>query len=305
MSQTLDNLSYTWNNAGTTFTGIKYNVTDTASNAASLLMDLQVGGTSKFSVNKTGAVTATSYTGPSTMLFGTTANDSVRLSVSGSSMVFVSATQIRVPNFGVTFCADNSINTPEFTILRDAANTLAQRNSTNAQTFNLYNTYTDASNYKRASFIQTATGLVLDSQFLGTGTEPDNILELKSGGTSKFIVKKDGSIFGFPNSSASNYSICFGYSSTASGSTSGVFGGEGNTASNNQAVCIGGRGNLSTANGAISHGFWSLADKVNQYAQGIRVSNAGDAQYSRLIAFNTTADATPTNHYPKQCNLAS
>lgn len=49
----------TWNNSGVTFTGIKLNITDTASNAASLLMDLQVAGTSKFKVDKGGAVTTT------------------------------------------------------------------------------------------------------------------------------------------------------------------------------------------------------------------------------------------------------
>jgi hypothetical protein len=49
-------LAQTWNNAAVTFTGAKFNVTDTASNAASLLMDLQVGGTSRFSVAKDGNV---------------------------------------------------------------------------------------------------------------------------------------------------------------------------------------------------------------------------------------------------------
>lgn len=48
----------TWNNAGVTFTGWKLNVTDTASNAASLLMDLQVAGASKFSVRKDGRIVA-------------------------------------------------------------------------------------------------------------------------------------------------------------------------------------------------------------------------------------------------------
>jgi len=52
MPQTLDNLTYTWNNVSTTFTGIKYNVTDTASAAGSLLMDLQRGGTTQFAVQK-------------------------------------------------------------------------------------------------------------------------------------------------------------------------------------------------------------------------------------------------------------
>lgn len=48
------NLSQTWNNSVVAFRGLQYNVTDTASNANSLLMDLQVGGTSQFSVNKVG-----------------------------------------------------------------------------------------------------------------------------------------------------------------------------------------------------------------------------------------------------------
>jgi len=54
------NLSQTWNASGTTFTGFKFNATDTASASGSLLMDLQVGGVSKFNVTKTGAATGTS-----------------------------------------------------------------------------------------------------------------------------------------------------------------------------------------------------------------------------------------------------
>ncbi len=53
-------LQQTWNTTGTP-TAIKLNVTDTASNTNSLLMDLQVTGTSKFSVNKNGGISATTY----------------------------------------------------------------------------------------------------------------------------------------------------------------------------------------------------------------------------------------------------
>jgi hypothetical protein len=42
----------TWNNAGVTFTGIKYNVTDTASNASSLVADLQLNGSTVLGVRK-------------------------------------------------------------------------------------------------------------------------------------------------------------------------------------------------------------------------------------------------------------
>jgi hypothetical protein len=57
LNGTLLNMSQTWGGTGT-YTGIKYDVTDSGpSNAASLLMDLQVGGASKFKVSKIGLVT--------------------------------------------------------------------------------------------------------------------------------------------------------------------------------------------------------------------------------------------------------
>ena len=44
----------TWNNAGVTFSGWKLNITNTASAAASTLIDLQVGAASKFNVDRSG-----------------------------------------------------------------------------------------------------------------------------------------------------------------------------------------------------------------------------------------------------------
>ena len=54
-SNSVLDLATTWNTTGTP-TAIKLNVTDTASNASSLLMDLQVGGTSKLALLKSGKV---------------------------------------------------------------------------------------------------------------------------------------------------------------------------------------------------------------------------------------------------------
>lgn len=48
----------TWNSGGTTFDGIKLNVTDTASASASTLINLQVASSSKFSISKGGNITA-------------------------------------------------------------------------------------------------------------------------------------------------------------------------------------------------------------------------------------------------------
>ena len=52
-------LTDTWNDGATTFNGIKLDVTDTASAADSKLLDLQVGGVSRFSVDKDGGATLT------------------------------------------------------------------------------------------------------------------------------------------------------------------------------------------------------------------------------------------------------
>lgn len=68
------NITQTWNAGAVTFTGLKLNITDTASAAASLLLDLQVAGTTKFNVTKGGLVTS-----------GITAFGSAAYGASGSS----------------------------------------------------------------------------------------------------------------------------------------------------------------------------------------------------------------------------
>lgn len=57
MTAFIYDLTDTWDDASTEFTSIKMNVTDTNSDSASKLMDLQVGGISKFTVDKSGNIT--------------------------------------------------------------------------------------------------------------------------------------------------------------------------------------------------------------------------------------------------------
>lgn len=52
----------------------------------------------------------------------------------------------------------------------DAADELALRNSTTAQAFHVYNTYTDASNYERLEFKWDTNVATIDSTAAGTGT---------------------------------------------------------------------------------------------------------------------------------------
>ena len=61
-------------------------------------------------------------------------------------------------------------STRDVVLARDAAGTLAQRNGTNAQTFRLYNTFTDASNYERGFLRWSSNVFEVGPEAAGTGT---------------------------------------------------------------------------------------------------------------------------------------
>lgn len=64
----------TWNASGVVFTAWKLNVTNTASSSGSLLLDLQVGAVSKFSVDKGGTVSCVAF---NALSFASVGGDSV------------------------------------------------------------------------------------------------------------------------------------------------------------------------------------------------------------------------------------
>lgn len=69
-SAPLIDVSQTWNNGAVTFTAAKVNVTNTASAAASLLQDWQVGGTSLLSIRKDGRIDMGATTGEKLGVYG-------------------------------------------------------------------------------------------------------------------------------------------------------------------------------------------------------------------------------------------
>jgi len=116
-------ISQTWDALAVAFTAFKVNATSTNSAAGSLLLDLQTGGTSVLNVRKDGLTTITAINFNN----GTYGGDAnwwapSGLNILGTSYISFGAADVR--------------------IYRDAANTLALRNGTNAQTFNVYGTYT-------------------------------------------------------------------------------------------------------------------------------------------------------------------
>jgi hypothetical protein len=161
----ISNLTTTWNNVSTTFTGIKLNVTDTASAAASLLIDLQKGGTSQFSVSKSGELAllntgATRIQGQYGSGFYTTGEWRI-----GTAQWLGRDSVIQWDSSGVP-----TSNSTDLVVRRDAAAVLAQRNGVNAQTFRLYNTFTDVSNYERGFMRWNTNVLEIGAEAAGTGT---------------------------------------------------------------------------------------------------------------------------------------
>lgn len=157
-------VTQTWNAGAVTFTGALLNVTSTASAAASLLMDLQVASVSQWNVTKAGKVTQLGV-----LVLPSGAANAPSLAIGATSQGFYSRTtkvisvgldgiatplaEFNQASAGFVLCAswpiawtsssqDASGGTQDTFIYRDAAATLALRNSTTAQRFRVYNTFT-------------------------------------------------------------------------------------------------------------------------------------------------------------------
>jgi hypothetical protein len=226
------NLAQTWNNAAITFTGLKANVTDTASASSSLLMDLQVGGVSRVSATKAGNFFANSYNvgngangywdinGPRLPLAASyqwsstsnaTASADLFVSRRGTANLRFGAADAAAPvaqTLSVQSVVAGTSNTAgaALTITGSqgtgtgaggsiifqvapagssgtAQNALVQfLEATSTRLFNIYDTYTDASNYRRASMYWSSGVFFIDND-LNAGTGVTNAtMTLKSRG---------------------------------------------------------------------------------------------------------------------------
>ena len=218
------NITQTWNNSASTFTGIKYNVTNTASASGSLLLDLQLGGSSVFNVSSTGNrlldvksgtfyvsslgtlnSSSTAYVGGVTgyVSMGPTAAYQVGGVNCGYSVFALSSggtAKFAMDSNSVYLCSGNALSFSstiytsgiDLTLNRDAANTFGQRNTTNAQTYRIYNTYTDASNYERAKLEWSGNVFRVGTERLGTGSTANTRLDLQTDGTTRVAISTTG-----------------------------------------------------------------------------------------------------------------
>ena len=141
----LVDLATTWNTLGTP-TALKLNVANTLSNAASNLMDLQVGGVSKFTVNKSGELSMNSLDPATKIAY---ANAGFQFFGSGGVGFYLgqdgsgngNAVMSSTGYIGFSSVATPSSSNSDIRLARDAPGILAQRNGTNAQAFRVYNTF--------------------------------------------------------------------------------------------------------------------------------------------------------------------
>jgi len=211
-SAPLIDATQTWNNAATVFTGMRFNVTDTASNASSLLMDLQVGGSSRLNVQKTGYTKITATTSGYTpalwvsdqngtvggafyfewrggavnrKVFAMTADSDGlsfwRLTDGGTSFV--------ARSFGAGQDGNLYVGATDCRLYRDAANVLAIRNETTAQCFRIYNSH-GISDYERGKLEWSSNVFRIGTEKAGTGSA--RALELQTDGTTRLTIDTAG-----------------------------------------------------------------------------------------------------------------
>jgi hypothetical protein len=145
-------------------------VTETATGSGTkLLQRWAVGGVAQGVVNNGGTFSVNGLAVSSTGFLG-----------------FLSSTSIGVAGFDVT-------------LVRDAADTLALRRSTNAQTFRVYNTYTDASNYERGVFAWVSNDLTIGTEQAGTGAA--RAVNIRVGGTNRWAFNGSGHLIAYNDNS--------------------------------------------------------------------------------------------------------
>lgn len=173
--------STAWSTAGTAL-GV-----NASSGFTGRLLDLQLNGTSNFAVSPFNTGARLDF-GPNAYIRGTTQSGQPYMEVfaqAGVGLRLRSDQGFIVE--GVPLGFSSAASGADVFLARDAADTLAQRRTLNAQTFRVYGTYTDASNYVRAALSSTSTAVTLAAETAGTGA--DNIpLNLTAAGTGTIKV---------------------------------------------------------------------------------------------------------------------
>lgn len=185
-------LSGTWDNSAAAYTRLRLNVNDVSSASTSNLLDLQNNGVSQFKIEKNGGIT---FQGDS----GLKAPGNIRIWSTGNASVIIrnslnTQNRFNFDTFGGVFTMSNENN--QSVVLRtDTTDVLAQRNSTAAQTYRIYNTYGGSpagTDFERASLGWNASAFEIKTEAGGTGLARDLIIG--TSGVSRIFVSSTGQI---------------------------------------------------------------------------------------------------------------
>jgi hypothetical protein len=180
--------STAWSTSGT---GLGVNA---ASGFAGNLLDLQVNGTRALALSYDTSNTAALIGSGPTVLRYTLSNGSWNPLVVRTEGIVTGSNGY----YSWTSTSNNPLGVQDLYLFRDAAGTLAQRNGTNAQTYRLYNTYTDASNYSRFSTSFSGNNVILNLERAGTGSFGDIVFAV-GGINSAAIINSPGRSIRIPN----------------------------------------------------------------------------------------------------------
>lgn len=150
----------------TTRPGLKLRALSGTSAGQNVLESYDAAGTTTFSITADGSATISTATIGTANMLAVQTNSIQRLS-GGVANIYTSAGANTISIGGNTTpiaIGGNAV------LYGDAANVLSLQNSTNAQTFRVYNTYTDASNYERNTINWSSNVCYQRNQNAGTGS---------------------------------------------------------------------------------------------------------------------------------------
>jgi hypothetical protein len=279
----------TWNNVSQLFTGIRQNITDNNSNLDSLLIDLQVGNVSRFSVTKNGTANAANIN--TTFIAGTLTTTSQPNITSVGNLTALTVTgNINAPNvyanFFGSFNGNIGANVPNSAIFTNVtvtstANVTGNIRVGNANLGNL----AIANFFSGNGFFLTNVQVPANTQIINGNSNVivqanANVRVSANGITQLIVTSTGGNVTG-------NLSI--GSNLTAGNISTGNI-------TTTSALSVGGTANLNIANFANIVTFQQTTDVLNQKinASGTVTHNfqTGAIFYHSSVANNFTVDLT-------------
>jgi hypothetical protein len=189
-SAPLIDATQTWNDSGTTFTGLRLNVTDTASAAASEVFSVQLNSASFFRILKNGRIFIPSTGGNFSFIVGGTNSISFGFASPGFEVIGGAAPFTLNAASGLLTIASNSAGLAlgnDNLIIREGSNLIGQRVGTSPQTFRIYNTWSSSgTNHERARFSWVSNVFTLGTEKGGTGVA--RAMELQTDGTTALTL---------------------------------------------------------------------------------------------------------------------